>query len=60
MDDIRQGKTDKIKVTIEWVNDEENNSMDTTLGTLQEYSLKIPVNVIATQYLGETINEYTP
>lgn len=58
LSDIKNGVTNKVKVKINWENDEENNKMDTTLGTLKNYTLNIPINVTATQYLGETIEEY--
>ena len=45
---------------LSWENDENNNQMDTTLGTLKGYTVNIPINVTATQYLGETIEEYMP
>ena len=57
---IKAGKTNKIKVRLSWENDENNNQMDTTLGTLKGYTVNIPINVTATQYLGETIEEYMP
>ncbi len=60
LSDIKAGKTNKIKVRLSWENDENNNQMDTTLGTLKGYTVNIPINVTATQYLGETIEEYMP
>lgn len=60
LSDIKNGATNKVKVKINWENDEENNEMDTTLGTLKNYKLNIPINVLATQYLGEEIEEYIP
>lgn len=60
LSEIQNGKTCKIKVKINWENDEENNQMDTTLGKLKNYTLRIPINVVITQYLGETIKEYVP
>lgn len=60
LSDIKAGKTNKIKVRLSWENDEDNNQMDTTLGTLKGYTVNIPINVTATQYLGETIEEYVP
>lgn len=60
LSDIKAWKTNKIKVRLSWENDENNNQMDTTLGTLKGYTVNIPINVTATQYLGETIEEYMP
>ena len=60
LSDIKAGKTNKIKVRLSWENDENNNQMDTTLGKLKGYTVNIPINVTATQYLGETIEEYVP
>ena len=60
LSDIKNGKTNKIKVKINWENDENNNKMDTTIGTLKSYTINIPINVTATQYLGEEIKEYVP
>ena len=60
LSDIKNGKTNKIKVKINWENDENNNKMDTTIGTLKSYTINIPINVTATQYLGDEIKEYVP
>ena len=60
LSDIKSGKTNKIKITINWENDENNNKTDTTIGTLRDYNISIPINFVATQYLGETIEEYVP
>lgn len=58
LEDIKKGITDKIKVTIEWKNDENNNSQDTLIGTTPNYNMDIPVSVHVVQYLGEEITEY--
>lgn len=60
LDSIKQGRVDKIKVTLEWENDESNNENDTKIGRYVNYKMKIPIEVKATQYLGEKIEEYIP
>ena len=60
LDSIKQGRVDKIKVTLEWENDESNNENDTKTGRYVNYKMKIPIEVKATQYLGEKIEEYIP
>lgn len=60
LQEIQQGKINKIKVKVEWKNLEENNKKDTLIGTENSEILKIPVNVKVTQYLGEEIEEYIP
>ncbi len=60
LQEIQQGKINKIKVKVEWKNLEENNRKDTLIGTGNNTILKIPVNVKVTQYLGEEIEEYIP
>ena len=34
--------------------------MDTAVGTVNNYKISIPIEFIATQYLGEDIKEYIP
>lgn len=58
--EIKAGKTNKIKVIITWENDEENNKADTAIGTVSNYKISIPIEFMATQYLGEDIVEYVP
>lgn len=60
LQEIQQGKINKIKIKIEWKNLEENNRKDTLIGTGNSEILKVPVNVKVTQYLGEKIEEYIP
>lgn len=55
LDDIKAGKTNTLRVYLSWeddgtgVNDEE----DSTLGTTKDVQVEIPVQVKASQYLGE-------
>lgn len=60
LQEIQQGKINKIKIKIEWKNIEDNNRQDTLIGTGNNEILKVPVNVKVTQYLGEEIEEYIP
>ena len=60
LQEIQQGKINKIKIKIEWKNVEENNRQDTLIGIGNSAILKVPVNVKVTQYLGEEIEEYIP
>lgn len=60
LQEIQQGKINKIKIKIEWKNIEENNRQDTLIGIGNSAILKVPVNVKVTQYLGEEIEEYIP
>ncbi|MGN1327533.1 MAG: hypothetical protein ACI4VQ_05630 [Clostridia bacterium] len=60
LDSINAGTTNKVKVTINWENDETNNEKDTLIGTNPNAKMSVPINVTVTQYLGETIEEYTP
>lgn len=60
LQEIQQGKINKIKIKIEWKNVEDNNRQDTLIGTGNNEILKVPVNVKVTQYLGEEIEEYIP
>lgn len=47
-----------IKIVILWENDEANNESDTLIGTSKGYSLKVPIKVKVSQYLGENLEEY--
>lgn len=60
LQELQQGKINKIKIKIEWKDIEENNRKDTLIGTGNSEILKVPVNVKVTQYLGEKIEEYIP
>ena len=51
-------KQNIIRVNICWVNNEENNQADTEMGMNLNTTIKIPVNIKATQYLGEIIETY--
>lgn len=51
--EIKEGKINKIKVTIRWGNDESNNEEDTKIGIANNPTLKIPITINVSQYLGE-------
>lgn len=57
LSDVQSGKKDKIKFNVNWINNEDNNSNDTIIGTTQNPSINIPVTVNVTQYLGENITD---
>ncbi len=59
LEDIKQGKSNNIKVEIEWKDDEANNEEDLKIGTKGEnYKLEIPIVIHVSQYLGEEIITY--
>lgn len=50
----------KVLLNLIWENDEENNELDTQLGTSEEtQKIQIPVSIIVAQYGNEEIKEYT-
>lgn len=57
LQDIEKGIIHEIDMEVEWVDNSQNNEIDTKLGTnKEERELKIPVTFHAVQYLGEEIN----
>lgn len=59
LDDISDGETNTIRVYIEWINDENNNDKDSSLGTVLNTKILIPVTVNVTQYVdGDTLTPY--
>ena len=58
LEDIKAGIINKIKVEVEWNDDGNNDKEDTSLGTVFNTKLKIPITVHACQYLGESITPY--
>ena len=62
LDDITAGKTNTLRVYLEWENDASgvNDEADSTLGTTKDIQVSIPVQVKASQYIGEEIVEYNP
>ena len=57
--DIKNGTTNKVRVHVKWNNIEENNDVDSVIGSTKNNYINIPVTVIVSQYLGEVIEEYT-
>lgn len=55
LSDIKQGKKDKIEVTLNWENIDLYNEEDTQLGKIKDNKMSIPITVSITQYLGEDI-----
>ena len=51
-----------MRVYLEWENDASgvNDEADSTLGTTKDIQVSIPVQVKASQYIGEEIVEYNP
>lgn len=58
LNDINEDYNDIIKISFVWENNEDYNENDTAIGTAYDSKLEIPVTVHASQYLGETIEEY--
>ena len=52
LDDITNGKTNKIKVVFSWEDNEENNESDSTLGLDGTGVMEIPINIKFNQYMG--------
>ena len=50
LDEINQDKTDTIRVTFTWEDDDENNSSDSELGS-SDGNFEIPVNIKFSQYV---------
>lgn len=50
LSDIYDGKTDTIKVTFSWINDDENNDSDSELGS-SSGNIEIPINIRFNQYI---------
>lgn len=60
LDDIEDGETNTIRVYIEWINDDNNNEKDSTLGLELNKQILIPVSVNVTQYIdGDELTPYT-
>lgn len=62
LDDIDAGKTNTLRVYLSWEDDGTgtNDEDDSILGTTKDIQVAIPVQVKASQYLGEEILEYNP
>ncbi len=62
LDDIQNKKTNTIRVYLGWEDDGTgaNDEADSELGLQKDIQIPIPVEVKASQYLGEPIEEYNP
>lgn len=59
LDEIKNKEVNTIRVSLSWINDENNNEKDSLLGSVPNNTLKIPVKVTITQHEdGETLTEY--
>lgn len=59
LSDIKNGgRTDNIRTSITWNNNENNNEKDSEIGLVENNTVSIPVTVKLTQYTGEEIVEY--
>lgn len=58
LDDIEEGDTVTLRVSIDWVNDSAYDDDDTELGMTPNNSISIPVELHVVQYLGETLTPY--
>lgn len=58
LEDITEDYSDDIEVFFTWDNNENNNEKDTAIGTIYNSKISIPITIHASQYLGETIEEY--
>lgn len=58
LNEIKENKTNNIRVHIKWNNNEENNDKDTEIGLTENNTLNIPVSITVLQYSGEKIEPY--
>lgn len=58
LEDIKKGKNNKIPVQVEWLDNGENEKVDTDIASKIDAIIQIPVNVHVIQYLGEEIIPY--
>ena len=59
LNDITANYYDNIHITFIWDNDEANNEKDSIIGTTLNGSISVPITITFTQYMGETIDEYS-
>lgn len=60
LDDVRQGIASTMRFYIGWEEEEteEGDESDTQLGNIKDVTTQLPVNVVISQYSGETLEEY--
>lgn len=51
LSDIENNVKHNIRVYIKWINDEENNEIDSNIGLDKDYSINIPVSITIKQFL---------
>lgn len=59
LEEIEKGAIDLVKIKFYWENDEQNNMVDSEIGTIINSKIQIPVKVNITQYLGEEITAFS-
>lgn len=59
LEEIEKGAIDLVKIKFCWENDEQNNIVDSEIGTIINSKIQIPVKVNITQYLGEEITAFS-
>ena len=59
LEEIEKGAIDLVKIKFCWENDEQNNMVDSEIGTIINSKIQIPVKVNITQYLGEEITAFS-
>ncbi|HPE14795.1 MAG TPA: hypothetical protein PLT65_03035 [Bacilli bacterium] len=56
--EIELETTHTIRTSLAWNNNEANNEVDYLMGSVAEGDIQIPIIVVVSQYLGETITAY--
>lgn len=59
LEKIEEGAIDLVKIKFRWENDEQNNIVDSEIGTVINSKIQIPVRVNITQYMGEEITAFS-
>lgn len=59
LEEINNGTIETIKIKFYWENDEENNEVDSAIGTILNSKIQIPVKIDLSQYLGEEIKAFS-
>ena len=58
LSEVNNNQTTTARVYIVWLDTGENDEEDTEVGDERDVQLDLPVSVLVSQYLGETITEY--
>ena len=59
LEEINKGNIETIKIKFYWENDEENNEVDSEIGTILNSKIQIPIKIDLSQYLGEEIKVFS-